>query len=399
MSTVPESRERAPDVRCRAGPASGLRAGARAAPAQVALRGGRPVLPVPRHRADLQRADQEGLRLLRRLRGLDVRGRSNIDPMPFALFIPFVLIFGWVDAWRSATAINNRFLGGKAEPEDEALNSPVWGGILVAAGALLLLHNLGWLDLARFQRFWPVLLILAGGYFIRQSIEARKLGAGTSESGRSPSARGPDPGPRAGGGRGPRPPVQLRPVDFLETVRAWWPLSLVVWGVLEVVQSLTATYRSGGPDGTQDRLPPPPPRSSGPRVETAWAIKHNVGNIGIGPRAAASSAGSSTAPPSPSTTRRARPSPPAAPVAVENAFGSVKVGAGAPGEVRVKINEARLPAHPRGGRGVRPPDPDRPRGGGRRAAHLHQPRGPVPGRPPTWASRPPSRSPCPPAPG
>mgnify|MGYP003514750169 CR=1 FL=1 len=28
-------------------------------------------------------------------------------------------------------------------------------------------------------------------------------------------------------------------VDFLETVRAWWPLSLLVWGVLEVVQSLT----------------------------------------------------------------------------------------------------------------------------------------------------------------
>lgn len=111
-------------------------------------------------------------------------GAANIDPMPFALFIPFVIIFGWVDAWRSATAINNRFLGGKGEPEDESLNSPVWGGILVAAGGLLLLHNLELLDLARFRRFWPVLLILAGGYFIRQSIEARKLGAGTSESGR-----------------------------------------------------------------------------------------------------------------------------------------------------------------------------------------------------------------------
>jgi hypothetical protein len=28
-------------------------------------------------------------------------------------------------------------------------------------------------------------------------------------------------------------------VDFLETVRAWWPLSLLVWGVLEILQSLT----------------------------------------------------------------------------------------------------------------------------------------------------------------
>jgi hypothetical protein len=111
-------------------------------------------------------------------------GAINIDPMPFALFMPFVLLYSYVDAWKSATAINNRFLGGKPEPEDESLNSPVWGGVLVVAGLLLLLHNLDLLDLARFQRFWPVLLILAGGYFIRRSLEARKAGAGASESDR-----------------------------------------------------------------------------------------------------------------------------------------------------------------------------------------------------------------------
>jgi TM2 domain-containing membrane protein YozV len=98
----------------------------------------------------------------------------NIDPMPFALFLPFVFLYGLVDAWKSATAINNRFLGGKAEPEDESFDSPVWGGVLVLAGALLLLHNLGWLDLERFRQYWPVLLIAAGIYFIRRSLEARK---------------------------------------------------------------------------------------------------------------------------------------------------------------------------------------------------------------------------------
>ena len=109
-------------------------------------------------------------------------GAIHIDPMPFALFIPFVLLYGYVDAWKSATAINNRFLGGKAEPEDESLNSPVWGGVLVAAGLVLLLHNLGWLDIARFQRYWPVLLIVAGLVFIRRSLEARKsTGAGSSD--------------------------------------------------------------------------------------------------------------------------------------------------------------------------------------------------------------------------
>ena len=110
-------------------------------------------------------------------------GAINIDPMPFALFIPFVVLFGLVDAARSAAAINNRFLGGKAEPEDESLNSPVWGGVLVAGGLLLLLHNLGWLDIEWFKRYWPVLLIVAGLVFIRRSIEARKsTGAGSSDA-------------------------------------------------------------------------------------------------------------------------------------------------------------------------------------------------------------------------
>ena len=110
-------------------------------------------------------------------------GGINIDPMPFALFIPFVLLYSYVDAWKSATAINNRFLGGKPEPEDESLNSPAWGGLLVAGGLLLLLHNLGWLDIEWFKRYWPVLLIVAGLVFIRRSLEARKsTGAGSSDA-------------------------------------------------------------------------------------------------------------------------------------------------------------------------------------------------------------------------
>jgi len=32
-------------------------------------------------------------------------------------------------------------------------------------------------------------------------------------------------------------------VDFLETVRAWWPLSLLVWGVLELAAAVLQRER------------------------------------------------------------------------------------------------------------------------------------------------------------
>ena len=47
---------------------------------------------------------------------------------------------------------------------------------------LLLLNNLGWLDLERLQRYWPILLIVAGGYFIYSSFQKRKA----EEAGREP---------------------------------------------------------------------------------------------------------------------------------------------------------------------------------------------------------------------
>jgi hypothetical protein len=37
--------------------------------------------------------------------------------------------------------------------------------------------------------------------------------------------------------------ANLGRLDFLDTVRAWWPLSLVVWGVLEIVASLARQER------------------------------------------------------------------------------------------------------------------------------------------------------------
>jgi TM2 domain-containing membrane protein YozV len=110
-------------------------------------------------------------------------GAIQIDPMPFALMIPFAYLFNLVDAWKSANQINQRFLGGKAEPADESIESPAWGGVLVAIGAVLLASNLGWINLRSVERFWPVILIVAGLVFIQRSLQARKASAGTGDGG------------------------------------------------------------------------------------------------------------------------------------------------------------------------------------------------------------------------
>ena len=54
---------------------------------------------------------------------------------PFAFVIPFVYLFNIIDAWKGATAINARYLGGRTEPEDDVeVESPVWGGLARPAG-------------------------------------------------------------------------------------------------------------------------------------------------------------------------------------------------------------------------------------------------------------------------
>jgi protein-S-isoprenylcysteine O-methyltransferase Ste14 len=92
--------------------------------------------------------------------------------MPFALFIPFVILYNLVDAWRTATLINTR--GTTEAPEDEMAESPAWGGGLILLGTLFLFHNLGWLDLSRLSRFWPALLIVVGAVILYRSIQKGK---------------------------------------------------------------------------------------------------------------------------------------------------------------------------------------------------------------------------------
>jgi len=93
---------------------------------------------------------------------------ANVNPF-FGFTIPFTYLFNLVDAYRSAA------LGlGQPDSLDTAAESPAWGITLVALGALLLFHNLGWLDLQRLARYWPLLLIALGLAFLRGALQRRK---------------------------------------------------------------------------------------------------------------------------------------------------------------------------------------------------------------------------------
>lgn len=56
--------------------------------------------------------------------------------------------------------------------------------VLIALGALLLMNNLGWLNMTQVLRFWPVLLIAGGVYMLYLRMKAREEAVPTVEVGR-----------------------------------------------------------------------------------------------------------------------------------------------------------------------------------------------------------------------
>jgi len=104
---------------------------------------------------------------------------AEVNPLPFALFIPFTYFYNLVDAYRSALAINARPSGAPAVDDD--LESPGWGIGMIVLGLVLLLHNFDLIRLQSLQRYWPVLLILAGVVFLR-SATRRTPGPGDGRS-------------------------------------------------------------------------------------------------------------------------------------------------------------------------------------------------------------------------
>jgi TM2 domain-containing membrane protein YozV len=98
-------------------------------------------------------------------------------PMPFALFLPFIIFANMIDAYRSADLINTR--GTNTLRDEDEQESPAWGIGIAVMGALLLLNNLGWLRLEALVPYWPLLLIGAGIVLLRRAVQ-RKDASGPS---------------------------------------------------------------------------------------------------------------------------------------------------------------------------------------------------------------------------
>jgi hypothetical protein len=92
---------------------------------------------------------------------------NSDNPLPWAFFLPLAFFYGIVDAFRSAALSNARQQG---LLEEDSIEGPGWGITLIVLGALLLLNNLGWLNLASVARYWPLLLIVAGGMMLKSSL-------------------------------------------------------------------------------------------------------------------------------------------------------------------------------------------------------------------------------------
>ena len=96
--------------------------------------------------------------------------------MPFPLVIPFVVFYSAIDAYRSAVMINLRAAGRPLEPEaEDDAESPAWGAVLLGIGLLLLMNNLGILQLVAVRRLWPLVLIGAGFVFLRRAMKRREV--------------------------------------------------------------------------------------------------------------------------------------------------------------------------------------------------------------------------------
>lgn len=94
---------------------------------------------------------------------------------PFIFLCIFLWFFGMFDSFREAQVLN---LGGAEQPPPRQQSGEgrlLFGVFLLVGGGMLLLDNFGWVDFDWFfDDWWPVIVIVAGLYFILSGFRHRK---------------------------------------------------------------------------------------------------------------------------------------------------------------------------------------------------------------------------------
>jgi hypothetical protein len=91
----------------------------------------------------------------------------------FGLLAFSFYVYTIFDSYRSAEIIARRSPN-EINQDQEEINLPFWGGIILLMGILFLLDNLGAISLRTAFRFWPMILIALGGYLIVKYVRSNQ---------------------------------------------------------------------------------------------------------------------------------------------------------------------------------------------------------------------------------
>jgi hypothetical protein len=119
------------------------------------------------------------------LMAADVVGQ--LTPL-FGMFIAFFWLYNIIDAARRAAHFNEALAGNPAFDLPEDFKMPKTGGsifggaCLIAFGLILLLHTRFDMSLDWMEEWWPMVVIIAGGYLLVRAIQDRQSKRPAAES-------------------------------------------------------------------------------------------------------------------------------------------------------------------------------------------------------------------------
>lgn len=129
---------------------------------------------------------------------------ADYVPEVFVLAAISFYIFTIIDAYRSAQWILRKRIQDPAfSEEDDEIQLPLWGGLLILLGAVFFLSNLGVFNLRQVIDFgWPLLFVAAGAYLILAYLfKTPQRSAGKPRPDSDPDPFSPPPAP-------PTPPAE-----------------------------------------------------------------------------------------------------------------------------------------------------------------------------------------------